>query len=174
MPSFALRACLGLLALTLVGACNTNPLIVEITDCPAIGFVRYANSVTAFRDGAMATADNVTYRAVMSNLDVDCQDRGEGIRTRVDFTITAEPGPAGSPRQIALPYFLVIARAGDELLAKSIYMAQVSLTGPDDRGRTRESVNFTIPTNELADTNAYELLIGFELSNVEARYNLES
>lgn len=164
----------SVLALLLTTACNSNPLIVEITDCPAVGFVRYANALTSFPEGAVPTANNVAYRAVMSNLDVDCKDRGEGIRTQVAFTITAEPGPMAQQQDISMPYFVVIAREGDSLQAKTIYTASVSLSGQDGRGRSRETVEFTIPTNELADTYLYELLIGFELSNTQARYNLES
>ncbi|MEO0410842.1 MAG: hypothetical protein AAF221_03250 [Pseudomonadota bacterium] len=174
MTFFAARAAFVMSTLSVLAACNSNPLIVEITDCPAVGFVRYANSLTAFPDGAKATADNVTHRAVMSNLDVDCQDKGEGLRTRVDFTITAEPGPAGTARSLTLPYFVTVVREGDDLQAKSIYTSSIAMTGPDNRGRTRESVEFSIPTNDLADEYVYEVLIGFELTNTQARYNLES
>lgn len=157
-----------------VAACNTNPLIVEITDCPAVGFVRYANSMTAFAPGATPVASQVSHKATLSSLDVDCQDKGEGIRTFVEFTITAEGGPALQGSNINVPYFLVVAREGDDLQSKSIYSVDIPLNGPNSRSRTRERVEFVIPTNRMADDYVYEVLIGFELSDDEARYNLES
>lgn len=158
----------------LAASCNTNPLIVSITDCPAVGFVRYANSLTAFSRGATPVASAVSHKATLSHLEVDCQDRGEGLRTRVDFTISAEAGPALAGSNVNVPYFVVVARNGDELQSKRIYSVDVSLNSLDGRARIRESVEFTIPTNSLADEYLYEILIGFELSDFEARYNLES
>lgn len=167
--SWVLALCAAVLA-----GCNTNPLIVEITDCPAVGFVRYANSLTAFPLGAVPQAGEVSHKAVLSNLEVDCKDRGEGIRTRVEFTITAEAGPKMEGGSVTLPYFVVVAREGDDLQSKRIYSTEVAISSRDGRGRRRESIEFTIPTNRLADDYAYEVLIGFELSDFEARYNLES
>lgn len=155
-------------------ACNSNPLIVEITDCPAVGLVRYANSLTAFPPGATPVAGQVSHKATLSDLRVDCQDRGEGIRTYVDFTITAEGGPAFRGSNINVPYFLVVAREGDDLQSKRIYSVDIALDGPNSRSRVRERLEFVIPTNRLADDYVYEVLIGFELSDAEARYNLES
>lgn len=162
------------LGAVLLAGCNSNPLIVEITDCPAVGLVRYANSLTAFPPNVTPVAGQVSHKAILSDLDVDCQDRGEGIRTYVEFTITAEAGPRLEGSSVTLPYFVVIAREGDDLQSKKIYSTDVSISGSDGRGRHRERLEFIIPTNRLADRYVYEVLIGFELTDVEARYNLES
>ncbi|MEM6680921.1 MAG: hypothetical protein AAF607_01650 [Pseudomonadota bacterium] len=167
------RLTLFILLLTL-SACNSNPLIVEISDCPAVGLVRYANSLTAFAPGVTPVAGEVSHKAVFSSLEVDCQDKGEGVRTFVDFTISAKAGPKLIAEQIDILYFVVVARDGDDLQSKRIYTTSVSLDSVDGRGEVRERLEFNIPTNRQADRYLYEVLIGFELSDAEARYNLES
>jgi len=165
--------CLLIACSGLVG-CNTNPLIVEISDCPAVGFVRYANALTAFPDGVTPVAGQVSHKALFSSLNVDCRDLGEGVRTYVDFVITAEAGPRMAGNTVDVAYFVVIAREGDDLQSKEIHPVTIPIQTTDGRGRVRERLEFTIPTDRLADRYKYEVLIGFELTDSQARYNLET
>ena len=80
-------------------ACNNNPFIVEITDCPAVAFVKNANTVTKFADGSQRVQD-VAYTVHLSDLSVDCRDEGEGVRTYISFQVNAERGPQGEAEAV--------------------------------------------------------------------------
>lgn len=161
---------LGVLAFVLA-SCNSNPFIIEVTDCPAVAFVKYANTVTTFADGSEKTVNDVAYRAHLADLNVQCQDEGEGVRTAISFTVNGEKGPKAGADAIDISYFVVVLREGDQLVGKRIYDTNLQFRGRD-QSSVRERVMQVIPNDTFADQYDHEVLIGFQLSDADAAYNI--
>lgn len=152
-------------------SCNSNPFIVEITDCPAVAFVKYANTVTSFEEGSDKTVNDVTYKAHLSDLKVDCQEEGEGVHTYISFTINGEKGPKAGADAIDISYFVAVLREGDQLVGKRIFDSRIQFQG-GQQGRVKERITQIIPNDTFADQYAHEVLIGFQLSDADAAYNI--
>jgi len=161
---------LGVLAFVLA-SCNSNPFIVEISDCPAVAFVKYANTATTFADGTEKTIDDVSYRVHLADLQVNCEDEGEGVRTAISFTINGEKGPKAGADAIDVSYFVAVLREGDQLVGKRIYDTNIQFRGRD-QARVRERIMQVIPNDTFADQYDHEVLIGFQLSDADAAYNI--
>lgn len=161
---------LGVLAFVLA-SCNSNPFIVEISDCPAVAFVKYANTATTFQDGSEKTIDDVAYRVHLADLQVNCEDEGEGVQTAISFTINGEKGPKAGADAIDVSYFVVVLREGDQMVGKRIYDTNIQFRGRD-QARVRERVMQVIPNDTFADQYDHEVLIGFQLSDADAAYNI--
>lgn len=167
---FWLRIFSALSLSALLVACNNNPFVVEITDCPAVAFVKNANTVTKFADGSQRVQD-VAYTVHLSDLSVDCRDEGEGVRTYISFQVNAEKGPQGQAEAVDISYFVTVLREGDQIIGKRIFDSRVNF-GPLDQGRTFERISQIIPNDVFADQYAHEVLIGIQLSEQDAAYNV--
>lgn len=165
------KAFTSLLFAGLLASCASNPFIVEITDCPAVAFVKYANTVTMFPDNSEMRVEDVAYTVHLSDLNVDCQDEGEGVTTHINFTINGERGPQGKADAIDVSYFVTVLREGDQMMGKRVFDSRIHFQGAD-RARTRERITQVLPNDTFADQYHHEVLIGFQLSENDAAYNL--
>ncbi|MFZ5608285.1 MAG: hypothetical protein ACOY99_01595 [Pseudomonadota bacterium] len=166
------RATAGLVGLSVLAGCASNPFVVEVTDCPAVAFVRYANTVTRFAPTSEYRPQDVAYSAAFADLSVDCQDLGEGVTTAISFTVNAAKGPAATADAITLPYFVTVLRDGERIVGKRVFTSTITFPPGQTRAAVREVISQKIPTDSAADEYAHEVLIGFQLSEDEAAYNV--
>ena len=139
--------------------------------CPAVGIVKETGTVTRFRSSDSSTQEDVVYTAHISDLAVACEE-DDGVVTNIGFDVAARQGPAGDVRQITLPYFVAVVRGGTEIVAKDVYEADLTFEGENGRARVRETIRQHLSIDDLQQTRAYEILIGFQLSDDEFIYNL--
>ena len=183
--------CLG--ALAVLTACQGNPLEVTRSFCPAVAVVKHANALTRF-SGPVATAENVAYTAQFASVSSDCVTRGPTLTTRVQAVITAQRTSTDGPDTLTLPYFITVVRGGDQVVAKDIRMAQLSfppgsLTGTasvtaeadvDEATarqeaaplQTRDARGNRIIVERTTAPTGFEVLLGFQLAEADAAYNV--
>ena len=157
------------LALTLV-ACNTNPLEVTISRCPAVAIVGDTGTITRF-DGDGRTADNVMFTATISDVDVSCNE-GDSVSSAVSLYIAAESDGKIVNDTVTMPYFVAILKDNSEIVTKRIFDVTLQF---DSNGYavSREVLSQYIPTIEQARRYNYEFLIGFQLSVDDVAFNME-
>lgn len=155
-----------------LAACSTGPqTAVPDVICPAVGVVKETETVTRFRAPESFTQEDVVYTAHISDLAVACEE-DDGIVTNIGFDIAARQGPAGNASQITLPYYVAVVRNGKEIVAKDVYEADLTFRGDNGRARVRETIRQHLAIEDAKQTLAYEILIGFQLSDDEFIYNL--
>lgn len=139
---------LAVAALSL-GACGGgNPLRVTRSACPAVGVVQHAGEATLFSPETSRDANAIDVTAAITNVRVICSEAGDRIVSRLTFDVVAQRAGAGGAREVTLPYFAVVLRAGDQLLSKQL--GTVTLRFADGAIRTRSAATARSDVNRAA------------------------
>lgn len=179
---------LMLILLGSVAACTTNPLQVRYTSCPAVAIPKYTGTLTQFSDSGQFEAKDVQVVASITNLRSTCTEDEKAAKTTIVFDVLASrPTQAGGLPPLDLPYFVVVVKDGQTLLAKQVYNAPVQFD-PTARSTTvRQTVVATSPKVPIPPKkkreegeglapppkpSQYEVLVGFQLADAQAVYNL--
>lgn len=104
----------------LVAGCNTNPLRVTRSPCPAVAIPVHAGHLTRFDPPQSRNADAIDFTAQIVELDSRCIEGGEFLTKDVTFTVAAQRRTAGPARQVYLPMFVALAQGGNVLVSKQL------------------------------------------------------
>jgi hypothetical protein len=162
LPTVKLRL-VALAALTLLSACRHNG---DLTDengggvyavrstCPIAGVPAETGDITLFNPEGSTDSTAIDVTAAISDVRATCQTVGNDSVSTTIFTITAlrrNPGPA---RQVIMPYFNVVMRGGQTVVAKKVSGAVLNFAAGDlhawARAQATARVNrsaASLPTN---------------------------
>jgi len=157
----------------LVAACggNQNPLQVTVERCPAFAVVGGSGSLVRFR-GEERQTDDVVLRASIANLELEC-DQGSDVISDISFNILARRGPAlPETAEVGLSYFIAVVRDNSLVVLKEIYDTRLRFDPGVETVSRREVLRQRLPEIEMARRYNYEILVGFQLSEEELKYNL--
>lgn len=149
VPSFKILLP-SLLALTLA-ACGgkgefdeTGGVKIVRSACPAIAVPVFTGDITLFNPPASRDASAIDVVATITNVRTTCNDGGETgtqIAATANFEVLARRSSASGPREVVLPYFATVTRAGSQIVSKQI--GNVALRFEDGQIRTRTSATAT-------------------------------
>ena len=123
-------------ALLMLAACGGgNPLKFTRSPCPAAGTLQYASEATLFSPETSRDASAIDVTAAITNVRATCAESTERLNSQLSFDVVAQRASAGGAREVTLPYFAVVLRAGDQLLSKQL--GSVTLRFEDGQLRTR-------------------------------------
>ena len=108
-----------------------------LTSCPAVGIPDYTGDITLFRSPGARTADNLDVTASITNLRHTCDETGERVYTNATFDVLARRTDTRGARQVTLPYFATVLRAGTAVQTKRI--GTVTLDFADGQERAQAS-----------------------------------
>lgn len=178
MRRLLILACLSILAAC--GPNDTGPgtLIGELRGdsraCPAIGVLDHAVDITVFQPGKGRDLTDIEYEGEFRGAGTDC-DYDEELRmvnSTAFFKILATRGPAARNRQVELPIFVAIVRAGGEIVDKRQYPVLLKFEDGSDMAQVADELEDIKIYLEPGDsTRAYEILIGFQLSESQLDYS---
>ena len=205
-----LKPILVVAGLALLAGCKSPndleaALKVTRSTCPAVGIPAYTNDVTLFDPPAARTADAIDTVATIENLASTC-NQGDQTNTLIaTFDVDARRIRSGEARDLTLPYYATVVRAGTVVTSKTL--GQVTLhfdagqaramahaqaridvnraaaSLPDqivDRiNRKRKAGDIDAAVDPMSDPQvrtavqkaSFELLVGFQLTNDQLRYN---
>ncbi|MEM8800236.1 MAG: hypothetical protein AAGF15_09190 [Pseudomonadota bacterium] len=164
---FNLAVLCGLVA----GCARENPFFIEVNECPGVAIVENTGALTVF-SGLGRDQDDISYRATLSQLSRSCKEDEElGVENEVTFSIVARKGPAAISDFITIPYFVVVSRGAEDIIAKRVNEVEIDFAGRQVAG-VRETLRQNFPDLEALKANEYEVLVGFQLDNDQAIYNL--
>lgn len=127
----------GLAALLLLAGCNTNPLLVTRSQCPAVAVPFHVGSLTKFDPPQSRNADAIAMTAQITDLKGNCIEGPEFLTTEVSFTVTAQRRDKGPAKQVYLPIFVVLAQGGNVLVSKQLTGVQLDFAAGSQRTETR-------------------------------------
>jgi hypothetical protein len=173
----------------LLAACgSTNPLEVRRTSCPAISVPMHTGSITRFSQAGKFDTQDVRLVATIGQLSDNCVENAGGVKTAVSFTINAVRPAKGAAEAVQLPYFITVAKDGETLIAKQVYGASLEFADGATNGTVRQVVTVKTPEvplpprpkkgdkiDEFAPPPkpaVYEILVGFQLTDADAVYNI--
>ena len=180
-------------------------LNVVRSTCPAVAVPAYTGDVSLFTPPESQDARALDVTATITNLRTTCDQTGAVVHTKVTFDVAARRASPNGARDLVLPYFATVMRAGTKIMSKQqsqvlIHFAdgQYRATGTAGAGADIQKSLATLPSvaqarlhrkrkasdadasvDPLADPRIkaaineanFELLIGFQLTDEQLKYN---
>ncbi|MCH8685426.1 hypothetical protein [Pedomonas mirosovicensis] len=185
----------------LLAGCANNPLEVTRTLCPATAVPKYAGTLTFFSPPSSRTADSVVANASIFGLENHCVESSPKVTSNLRFTIGAQRPNAAAAQTITVPYFVAVVKEGKEIVSKQVYEATLTfqpgdvraesvqtvqaaidreealkLIGPDPSKKKRKRGEPRQPEDLFFDAkpkdSGFEVLVGFQLTDEQAHYNI--
>lgn len=153
-----------------VACSGNNPLEVIVSNCTAVAVLGDAGTVTRFAGSGRDVSD-LAYTATISSVMLDCNEHDGGVDSIIEFDIVANSGQALTDRDVSLQYFVAVFKDNSQMVTKEIYDVRLHFNS-DGRASAHQVINSVIPTLEQAKRYDYETIIGFQMSNDEAAYNV--
>ena len=88
--------------------------------CPVVGVPAGTGDVTLFDPATSRDSSAIDVVADITNVRATCDDSGEQVQTNVTFDVRARRMHTDGARDVVLPYFITIVRAGNAVVAKRI------------------------------------------------------
>ncbi len=142
---FAKTHAILLAALTL-GACSTGTeyderggFKIARSACPAAAIATYTGDITLFDPPAERQIEALDISANIANLKASCNEGGAQIQVTATFDVQARRAKAGPARQVTLPWFASVLRAGTTLESKQVGSVTINFADGELRGSTSAS-----------------------------------
>lgn len=121
---------------------------------------------------ALFPASDLLLRAEMNGFQGDCSLDGKGnIIVQLKLPITVHKGAAGQGLQKKLlPYFIALVSPEEEIVQRQSFAAKADLAGVDMVAIIEENT-ITLPPQDKAQTGQYKILIGFQMTPQQLKYN---
>lgn len=163
-------------ALLTVAACSSlsPPTTQELAlACPRISIVRDLKSTTQFRPGAGRDASDVVARGEIVDYAGNCEYGKDGVTVNLDLLLAAEKGPAMTGNQASFKYFVAVARPEENTpAAKEVFETPLVFPAGEARTAVKEQLTPHIPLPPDTNAKGWSVLIGFQLTDDEVKYNL--
>lgn len=160
----------GLLAFALSGCGGGSPPPPSMV-CPPPLTVQDASRITHFKDGAGRDPRDIAYEAVLMNSGSVCQLGAKTLDVTVVMVVAVSAGPAVTPGQTRVPYFVRVLDGNGTVLQGQDFTADFKLSSGSPRGESREELALTIPFNEIKDLTGYRIAVGLKPTPEELNYN---
>tara|TARA_R110002110_G_scaffold376568_2_gene586839 strand:- start:352770 stop:353336 length:567 start_codon:yes stop_codon:yes gene_type:complete len=165
----------AVLALFVLAACQQSPAVPP--PCPNIVIVQDAAEITHFLPGPGRDLTDVTLEARIADFkgfcDTDIEDDGSGVvDVDLQLLLVATRGPAAVTREATVKYFVAIADTDDNILAREEFETSVAFEGNRNRQGFAEELVQKIPLQAGQRGDAFNVFVGFVLSDDELKYNL--
>jgi hypothetical protein len=156
--------------------------------CPAVAVPDGTGDVTLFDPASSQDASAIDVVASMTQVRSTCNDSGEKIYTEASFEVRGLRRDTRGARSVTLPYFSTVVQGGSAVVAKRV--GQVTLQFADGQAKastTGKAASFVDASADddaaldpLADPavkaavvrSSFELLVGFQLTEDQLRYNV--
>lgn len=140
------------------------------TGCPNVSVLAGTETVTQFGAGGATTPSNVTARGLIGDFAGECTYSENAVVVALDLPIIGAVGPAGSGTAV-YEYFVAVLGPTNRLLGKEVFVAAVNFDETGS-GTILEELEQVIPLpNGAASGNRYSILVGFQLTPQQLRYN---
>lgn len=152
----------AMLALT-VTACagkgdfdETGGIKIVRSACPAIAIPAYTGDVTLFSPPSSRDASAIDVVATITNVRTTCNDAGERINATATFDVLARRSNAAGAREVVLPYFATVTRAGTQIVSKQVGGIALRFEDGQIRAKTTGTASTSIAHAEAALPPAVE------------------
>jgi hypothetical protein len=97
---------------------ETLGLQVIRSTCPAVAVAAYTGDISLFSPPQSQDARALDVMASITNLRTTCDDTGDIVHARVTFDVEARRASRFGDREVVLPYFATVMRAGTRIMSK--------------------------------------------------------
>lgn len=128
------------LALLAAGCANhrdldeTGGLQIVRSTCPAVAIPAYTGDVSLFSPAQSRDARALDVTATITNLRTTCDETGATIHASTTFDVVATRANPQGARDVTLPYFATVIRAGTRIVSKQVGEVQLHFAAGSVRG----------------------------------------
>jgi hypothetical protein len=140
------------------------------TGCPRVVVLRDAAEEVQLRPGGRDLTDMVA-RATFGQFDGGCEYDDTGVDVEVTLQLISELGPAATGRQAQFDYFVAVTDPQDVILAKEVFSTTIEFPEGRNVAGVTEELRQRIPLDRLATGPAYDIILGFQLTEDQLDYN---
>ena len=137
-----LRTSVTALALLALGACakkgdldETGGIVAVRSSCPVAAIPAQTGDVTLFNPAGSTDASAIDLVASMTNLRSTCSDSGSQYYTEATFDVLVTRRDASTARDVDLPFYSVVVRGGNAVIAKRVGTVRVSFAAGQYRAQ---------------------------------------
>lgn len=123
---------------------STGGISITRSTCPAIAIPANTGDVTVFNPPTSRDARAIDVVADITNLRSTCADAGENVQASATFDVIARRTNAQGARDVTLPYFATVVRAGRLVVSKSIGTVTLQFNDGDLRASAKGSASASI------------------------------
>jgi hypothetical protein len=149
-----------------LSACNRTP-----PACPRATILGDGATITQFRDGPGRDLTDVLAQAEIVDAAVDCDYDRSGVDVSMQIAIAATRGPADRARVADFDYFVAVADAQRNILAKEVFRVRFNFPDTQSRVGTVEQIEPRIPLKDRAEGVNYQIVVGFQLTPEQLEWN---
>jgi hypothetical protein len=139
------------LAMLSLGACKsgmdfdeTGGVKIARSSCPAAAVPTYTGDITLFNSPTDRSTAALDVSATITNVRTVCADAGDRIQVTVSFDVLANRNAAGAARQVSLPWFATVLRAGTQIESKQTGAAVLNFADNDQRASIHASATASV------------------------------
>ncbi|WP_404714365.1 hypothetical protein [Sphingomonas sp. MMS24-J13] len=127
--------------ISLLGGCRsshdldeTGGLKIVRSTCPAVAVPAYTGDISLFSPEQSQDARALDVTATITNLRTTCDETGPVVKAVVTFDVTARRASPSGDRDLVLPYFSTVLRAGTKIMSKQESRVLVHFTNGQTLG----------------------------------------
>ena len=139
--------------------------------CPGASILGGTEHITQFKTGDGRDLIDVMFEADIRNIGSGCKQLKGRIVSEVSFELVATRGPAAESREGNFIYFVAVTNAAGRVLAKETFDTTIAFAANRRRAGTIELTEQSIPLPAGATSANFEILIGFQLTPDQLKYN---
>lgn len=147
--------------------------------CPRVAVLNSAGSLTRFAPGPGRDILDIDFQADMGDVVSACRDDQSRNDRPVSLVVLApvliaSRGPANRDHQARFSYFVSVVDSGQQILTKQIFPVEIDFSGNRNRVVLRDDdppITVDVPNPKGVGARAYEILVGFQLTQDEIDYN---
>jgi hypothetical protein len=175
MDIFSASRALGAatLAAAMLGACAPDR---TVPPCPSVRVDSLTANVTQFRAGSGRAVGDIVYQAEVVNYDGSCTQDLENLEGEAEVEMEVEfamaTGAAAAAGDVPLYYFVAIPQLFPDPAAKQIFEVRCASPGGASKvQRWTESLTLTLPVTRQRPAAAYDIYVGFQLTDEQLAFN---
>lgn len=157
---------------------DTTPASTIVNDggCPPISVDPQLSTMSEFYDPDKPTAGTEVSTINLSGTKSACNIDGEYLEVQIELSFDGELGPkakrkSGDRPFFAYPYFIAVTDKDDNELAKELFAASVTYESNQEKIQLVETIRQRLPLEDNGSLPAYQIKIGFQLSDEQLFHN---
>jgi hypothetical protein len=132
----------SMIALALLAGCTRRGNVEQggvytiRSACPQVAIPAATGDITLFDPAASRDASAIDVEATITNVRANCQEGASDVVSTATFDVVATRRDPTQARQVVLPFFDVVVRAGQDVVAKRVGAVELNFAAGSLRAQT--------------------------------------
>jgi hypothetical protein len=154
-----------------------GPTVSGVTaDCPAVQALPEVSRITRFMDETKPVLADLVTTATLSSVSTSCVSSGNSVTVELSLSFDGTLGPAGQKENTveatySFPYFIAVVNPSGTIMSKDVFALGITYGKGQTAIGKPEVIRQIIPVAAGTGANAYQIMVGFQLTDAELAYN---